>query len=101
MSALLPALYQYEIVKQEAMNMSEKLPTYEVIYENGTSYVTSMAAGVTLDEARAYFIGHSIEQPDEQTSLRIVAVRPAHSAILDIRSSWRYSGPDPYRCQNV
>lgn len=34
-----------------------KLTAYEIILDNGTSYITSMASGVNLEDARAYFMG--------------------------------------------
>lgn len=33
------------------------LPAYHVTLSDGTSYVTSMANGVTLADAKAYFMG--------------------------------------------
>lgn len=33
------------------------LPAYRVTLDDGTSYVTSMADGVTLADARDYFLG--------------------------------------------
>lgn len=53
------------------------LTAYRVTLSDGTSYVTNMAAGVTLEEARAYFIGQPFEQADEKTTLTAVAVDPA------------------------
>ena len=35
------------------------LTAYRIHRDDGTSYVTSMAAGVTLEQARAYFIGQT------------------------------------------
>lgn len=49
------------------------LPAFRVFYADGTSYVTSMAAGVTLAQARAYFVGQSFEQPDESMKLVVNA----------------------------
>lgn len=37
------------------------LPAYRVTAKDGTSYVTSMAAGITLEEARSYFVGQTVE----------------------------------------
>jgi len=47
-----------------ATDVNNGLPAYRVIYEDGDSYVTSMAKGITLDEAKKYFIGQSFEQGD-------------------------------------
>jgi hypothetical protein len=33
------------------------LPAYKVTLDDNSSYITSMAAGITLDKAREYFIG--------------------------------------------
>jgi hypothetical protein len=37
--------------------ISKPLPAYKITHADGSSYVTSMAANVTLADARAYFIG--------------------------------------------
>jgi L-fucose isomerase-like protein len=50
------------------------LTAYRVTLSDGSSYATNMAAGVTLEEARAYYIGNWFEQPDERTMLQAVAV---------------------------
>jgi len=50
------------------------LTAYRVTLDDSSSYVTSMAAGVTLEEARAYFVGQSFEQLDEKTVLKCVGV---------------------------
>lgn len=42
------------------------LSAYRVYLSDGTSYATDMAAGITLAEARAYFVGQEFEQPDER-----------------------------------
>ncbi len=52
-----------------------ELPAYRVIYADGTSYVTSMAKGITLDQARAYFVGESFEQFDGRMK-RVTDVLP-------------------------
>ena len=50
------------------------MTAYRVTYDDGSSHMTSMAHGITLDEARAYFIGQRLEQADERTMLTAVAV---------------------------
>lgn len=52
------------------------MPAYRIHLSDGTSYVTSMAKGVTLEMATAYFLGHWFEQPDEKTKLQCVKVEP-------------------------
>jgi hypothetical protein len=47
------------------------LPAFRVTCDNGRSWVTSMAAGTTLQAAKDYFIGTSFEQPDESTAIAI------------------------------
>ncbi len=45
---------------EQAAKLAPKYPpltTYKITYGNGMTTVTSMAAGITLDEARAYYIG--------------------------------------------
>ncbi len=51
-----------------------ELPSYRVYYEDGSSYVTSMAQGITLEDARKYFTGLWITQSDE-SSMRVVDVQ--------------------------
>jgi hypothetical protein len=48
------------------------LTAYRVYYNDGTSMATSMAAGITLQQAQAYFIGNEFEINEK--SIRI-AVR--------------------------
>ncbi len=61
-----------------------ELPAYRVYYEDGSSYITSMAEGITLEDAREYFVGLWITQPDE-SSMRVVDVQkePEDVASLD------------------
>lgn len=40
------------------------LPAFKVTYEDGTSYVTSMAAGTTYTTALDYFLHAQFEQTD-------------------------------------
>jgi len=60
----------------EMMNTATYPPlsAYRVTLSDGSSYETNMAAGITLEEARAYFIGQRFEQPDETTILTAIAV---------------------------
>lgn len=53
------------------------LPAFKVTYEDGESYITSMAKGVTLDAAKKYFLGQYLTQPDEVTKKKVVNVEPA------------------------
>ena len=50
------------------------LTAYTVTMSDGSFYTTNMAAGITLEEARAYFLGQWFEQADEETMLQAVAV---------------------------
>lgn len=50
------------------------LPSFRVYLSNGTSYVTSMAKNVTLEDAKRYFIGRIIEDHDEKHQLTFVNV---------------------------
>jgi hypothetical protein len=47
--------------KMSTTDTKSELPAYRVYLANGTNYVTSMARNITLDKARAYFVGESIE----------------------------------------
>lgn len=66
--------------------MTTKLPAYKITYEDGTGYVTSMAKGITLEDARAYFVGKSFEMPDGTMkrikSVETVETWPEHLARL-------------------
>jgi len=44
-----------------------ELPAFRVHLDDGTSYVTSMAHGVTLADARAYFVGSVQTEENEET----------------------------------
>ena len=57
--------------------MTDDLPAYKITLANGSSYVTSMSKGTTLEAARAYFLGQELVQNDDVTMLRVVAVEPA------------------------
>jgi hypothetical protein len=41
------------------------LPAFRITFTDGISYVTSMAIGVTLEMAKAYFVGARLSQWDE------------------------------------
>ena len=49
------------------MDTATKLPAYRVCLDDGTDYVTSMAAHVTLQMARDYFVGQLFTQEDFET----------------------------------
>ena len=53
------------------------LTAYRIFRDDGTSYVTSMAAGVTLEDARAYFMGQVQCSADEQTRTIVTNVEVA------------------------
>ena len=52
------------------------LTAYRVHRSDGTSYVTSMAAGVTLADARAYFVGSIQYDETETKSVLVTDVTP-------------------------
>jgi len=52
------------------------LTSFRVYFDDGTSMVTSMAAGVTLEQAQRYYVGHSFEIT-EQKSHRAIRVEPS------------------------
>lgn len=60
-----------------AQKVFPPLTAYRVFLNNGTDYVTSMAAGVTLQQARDYFMGQPLEQSDGSTAtvINVEAVR--------------------------
>jgi hypothetical protein len=53
------------------------LPAFKISLSDGSSYITSMAAGISLEAARAYFLGHWFTQSDEVTQLQAVQVEIA------------------------
>lgn len=65
--------------------MSKPLTAYRVHLSNGTSYVTSMAADVTLGDASRYFVGSVLtdENPEtgEESSLYPVRVESMKSEV--------------------
>mgnify|MGYP003441555824 CR=1 FL=1 len=73
------------------------LTAYRVTLSDGTSYVTSMAAGVTLSAARDYFMGQVLvdECPESGRETRriVVAVEPA--AMAATRAYWIYGTNRP------
>lgn len=54
--------------------MTLGMPAFKVTYDNGQSYVTNMAKGITLADAKKYFLGNWIEMPDEKTQRQVVKV---------------------------
>lgn len=50
---------------------SKELPAFRVHLDDGTSYVTSMARGVTLADARDYFVGSVQTEENEETGKEI------------------------------
>ena len=44
-----------------------ELPAYIITYDDGTNQVVSMADGITLEEARAYYVGQSFVDEDPAT----------------------------------
>lgn len=56
----------------------KQLPAFRVFYTNGESYVTSMAAGVTLSDAQAYFVGQvhtSYDETETRTVKEVAQIR--------------------------
>jgi hypothetical protein len=50
------------------------LTAYLVIYSDGERRPTAMAAGITLEQARDYFVGKKFTNRDEVTSRTCTAV---------------------------
>lgn len=51
-----------------------EMPAFRVTYADGDHYITSMAHGVTLADARAYFIGQIFTRSDETKTAPVVSV---------------------------
>lgn len=72
----------YSITNPEDKPTAMKLPAYRVTYDDGESYVTRMAAGITLAMAQAYFVGktlvtHECFVTGKETKKTITKVEPA------------------------
>ena len=48
-----------------------EMPAFRFHLDDGTSYVTSMARGVTLDDARAYFVDSVQTEENFETGAEI------------------------------
>lgn len=53
------------------------MPSFKITLDNGDSYVTSMAAGVTFAQASDYFLGNSFTQKDE-SSAKVIHIEEVH-----------------------
>ncbi len=73
--------------------MTLGMPAFKVTYHNGKSYITSMAKGITLADAKRYFLGNWIEQPDEKTMLQVVKVEQVRE---NPRRRYRRNGKEWY-----
>jgi len=65
------------ILKEAAQQIKERkaeLPAFRVTYADGYHYVTSMAHGITLADAYAYFIGQVFTRSDETKPAPVVSV---------------------------
>lgn len=51
------------------------LTAYKITTEKGVSWSTSMAAGVTLEDAEKYFIGHRFDMGIDDTEDMQTAVK--------------------------
>lgn len=73
-----PGVHTFEEIQKAAREAAQMtalpLPAFRVTYRDGESYVTSMAAGVTLAEARAYFVGTRHTMSDEKTTKTVATV---------------------------
>jgi hypothetical protein len=73
-----PGVHTFEEIQKAAREAAQMtalpLPAFRVTYGDGESYVTSMAAGVTLAEARAYFVGTRHTMSDEKTTKTVATV---------------------------
>jgi hypothetical protein len=56
-----------EIMKTFRQHLEEsKLTAYKITYDDGSTSSTNMAAGVTLDDAKKYFIGKTFTDEDHK-----------------------------------
>lgn len=52
-------MFKAESSTKPKRRTASKLPSFKVTFENGDTLVTSMAAGITLEDAKKYYIGRS------------------------------------------
>ncbi len=61
------------------------LTAYKITTAGGKSWTTNMAAGITLEDAKKYFIGHQFNvgmygfNEDMQTAIEVEEVKPWRS----------------------
>jgi hypothetical protein len=60
-----------------------EMPAFRVHLDDGTSYVTSMAHGVTLADARAYFVGSVQTEENEETGAEIRRIVSSVEAVAN------------------
>jgi hypothetical protein len=60
-----------------------ELRAFRVHLDDGTSYVTSMAHGVTLTDARAYFVGSVQTEENEETGAETFRIVSSVEAIYN------------------
>lgn len=51
-------------VKPSELSLMEALPAFRVTFDDGQTLLTSMAKGVTLADAEAYYVGQSFEHDE-------------------------------------
>lgn len=63
--------------EQLQREIEAELPAFKVTSDNGSSYTTSMAAHVTIQDARDYFLGQTFTDEDaagHETRRKVVAI---------------------------
>lgn len=60
------------------------LTAYRIHLSDGTSYITDMAADVTLEMAEAYFLHQWLTQSDEKTRLQVTKVEQVRGPQLSL-----------------
>jgi hypothetical protein len=55
--------------------MSDKLPAYRITFDDGDTIETSMAADVTLEDAKAYYLGNQFNLGDGPKDRMATAVK--------------------------
>jgi hypothetical protein len=71
-----------------------ELPAFRVHLDDGTSYVTSMAHGVTLADARDYFVGTAQTEENEETGAETRRIVLSVDAVANDcqRAGFNYGG---------
>lgn len=69
------------------MNQYPPLTAFRIFFDDGTNYATSMAAGVTLQQATDYYVGQRFEKTETtfRTAIRVEQETPCFPSSASTR----------------